>query len=76
MGRWGIRQNRFDKLRRVMQFGPSDDASFLENDWCFVEELVQMFNAHMHDHVTAGWLLGCDESMIAWRGQVGDSMRL
>ena len=70
MGRWGISQNRFEKLRRVLQFGPRDDASFDNNEWCFVEELVDTYNEHMLEAVTAGWLLGVDESMIAWRGQV------
>lgn len=33
--------------------------------------LCEAFNAHMQLKVNAGWLLACDESMIAWRGKQG-----
>lgn len=70
MGRWGMSENRFSLLRSRLRFGPSDDASFDQNEWCFVEELVDTFNKHMCESITAGWLLGADESMSAWRGKV------
>ena len=54
-----------------MRFGPTDDASFELNEWCFVEGLVDEFNAHMQDTVNPGWLLAPDESMSAWRGKQG-----
>ena len=47
MGRFGMGQNRFFKLRSVLRHGPSDDASFDANEWCFVEPLVDAFNSHM-----------------------------
>ena len=71
MGRFGISQNRFDKVRSVFRCGPSDDASFDANDWCFCEGLVDAFNDHNQHAVIAGWLLGADESISAWRGKVG-----
>ena len=40
MGRFGICQNRFIKLKSVMRFGPEDDDSFNTNEWCFVDGLV------------------------------------
>ena len=71
MGRFGMSKNRFDKLRAIFSYGPSDDAAFAENDWCFCEPMVDAFNEHMHKQVNPGWLLAPDESMSAWRGKVG-----
>ena len=71
MGRFGISQNRFDKLRSVWRVGPTDDESYEQNEWCIVEGLVDSFNSHMFKQVNAGWLLGVDESISAWRGKVG-----
>jgi hypothetical protein len=71
MGRFGLAKNRFDTLRSKLRCGPSDDAFFEENDWCFVEPLLTAFNSTMQATVHAGWLIGCDESMSAWRGKQG-----
>ena len=66
-----ISQNRFDLIRARFRCGPSDDAALAENEWCFFENIVDSFNAHVPQQITAGWLLAPDESMGAWRGQVG-----
>lgn len=71
MGRFGMTENRFSKIRAVFRCGPSDAASFAANDWCFVENILDGFNQRMSEQFTAGWLLGTDESMGAWRGKVG-----
>jgi hypothetical protein len=71
MGRYGINQNRFDKLRSIFRSGPADDASFDANDWCFVDGLVDAFNKNRKEGINPGWLLAPDESMSAWRGKVG-----
>ena len=71
MGRFGMTENRFSKIRAVFRCGPSDDASLDANDWSFVENISDGFNAHMCEQITPGWLLGADESMCAWRGKVG-----
>ncbi|KAL1519186.1 hypothetical protein AB1Y20_003446 [Prymnesium parvum] len=71
MGRHGMSQNRFFKIRSVFTCGPTDDASFADNEWCFVENILNSFNSSMQDKVIPGWLLAPDESMSAWRGKVG-----
>ena len=71
MGRFGMSQNRFMAIKARLRFGPEDDDSFAENEWCFVEKLVTAFNDHMYDVIIPGWLLAPDESMFAWRGKVG-----
>lgn len=71
MGRFGMTQNRFNKLRSIIRFGPTDDAAFEQNEWCHVEGLVDEFNEHMEATVIPGWLLAPDESMSAWRGKQG-----
>ena len=71
MGRFGMSQNRFMAIKARLRFGPEDDDSFAENEWCFVEKLVTAFNDHMDDVIIPGWLLAPDESMFAWRGKVG-----
>ena len=70
-GRFGMPINRFMKIKSILRFGPSDDASFDQNSWCFVETLVDAWNEHMFESVHSGWLLGMDESMFAWLGKVG-----
>ena len=75
MGRFGLSITRFNLLRRTLRFGPEDDASFERDKWCTVRGLVDSFNDHMFDAFTPGWLLTVDESMIAWRGQVGQKNR-
>lgn len=71
MGRFGISKNRFDKLRSVFRCGPSDDLAFSQNEWCFVEPLLDAFNSHNIKQIIPGWLLGPDESIGAWRGKEG-----
>ena len=71
MGRFGMTQNRFNKIRSVLRIGPDDDASFDLNEWCHVEGLMEDFNEHMQTAVNAVWLLAPDESMSAWRGKQG-----
>ena len=70
MGRFGMTKHRFNQLRRVLRFGPSDEESFAKDSWCFVEQLVETFNQHNLEAVDAGWLLAVDELMIGWRGKV------
>ena len=76
MGRFGMCQNRFMKLKSVMHFGPEDDDSFNTNEWCFVDGLVDAFNEHMGDVLIPGWLLGPDESIFAWHGKIGKRNRM
>lgn len=71
MGRFGMSHNRFMKIKSVLRTGPSDDASFQANDWCFCEPLLDAFNEHMQNQIIPGWLLGADESISAWRGKAG-----
>ena len=71
MGRYGMTLNRWKKLRAKMAFGPSDDASFDADNWCFVRTLVDKFNTHMATVVGPSWLCCIDETMCAWRGMVG-----
>ena len=71
MGRFGISRNRFNKIRSVFRCGPSDDVSFAQNEWCFVEPVLDAFNDHTFKQVIAGWLLAEDETMSAWRGKQG-----
>lgn len=71
MGRHGISLHRFKKIRSVISFGPSDETSLRSDPWAFIRPVVDDFNTHMHDAFNPGWLLTCDESMIAWRGAVG-----
>ena len=71
MGRFGMTENRFSKIRSAFRCGPSDAASLDANEWSFVENISDGFNAHMCEQITPGWLLGADESMCAWRGKVG-----
>ncbi|KAL1528519.1 hypothetical protein AB1Y20_009862 [Prymnesium parvum] len=71
MGRHGMPLNRFKKLRSVLSFGPSDEPSLQEDPWAFVRPLVDTFNQHRVNYFNPGWLLTADESMFAWRGQVG-----
>lgn len=71
MGRHGMSLNRFRKIRSVLTFGPSDEASLRDDPWAFVRKLVDTFNSHRASSVSPGWLMTIDESMIAWRGQVG-----
>ena len=71
MGRFGLSLNRFKKLRATITFGPEDELSFARDEWCFVRRLLTSFNQTMASAFTPGWLLGIDESMFAWRGQVG-----
>ena len=62
MGRFGMSINRFMKIKAQLRFGPEDDDSFAQNEWCFVDSLVHAFNEHMNDVVMPGWLLAPDES--------------
>ena len=72
MGRHGMPKNRFKAIRAAMRFGPSDDASFDLDEWCFVQPMVDAFNTHMAEIINPrDWLLCCDESMCAWRGKQG-----
>ena len=71
MGRFGMSQGRFNKIKSKLRFGPSDQASFEENKWCHLDPMVDAFNAAMKMCIIAGWLLAPDESMFAWLGQVG-----
>jgi hypothetical protein len=59
------------RINPKLRCRPSEDASFEANDWCFVEPLMTAFNLTMQATVRAGWLIGCDESMSAWRGKQG-----
>lgn len=40
MGRHGMSKNRWKAIRGALAFGPSDDASFDRNEWCFIEPMV------------------------------------
>ena len=55
----------------MLSFGPSDDAAFVRNPWCFVKPIFDGFNEHMPEVISPGWLITTDESMVAWRGKVG-----
>lgn len=71
MGRHGMSKNRWKAIRSALAFGPSDDASFDRDEWCFVDPMVTAFNEQMADVVNPGWLLCVDETMSAWRGKQG-----
>ena len=72
MGRHGMSYARFKKLRTALRFGPSDEQSLRADHWAFVRQLVDTFNEHRAgDYMKPGWLITADESMFAWRGQVG-----
>lgn len=71
MGRHGMSFNRFKRIRSALAFGPSDEATLRADPWAFVRKLVDDFNTHRATAISPGWLLTVDESMIAWRGQVG-----
>ena len=75
MGRHGISKNRFKAIRNALAFGPSDDASFDLDGWCFIQPMVDAFNEHMNDIFCPGWLLTLDESMSAYRGKQGQRDR-
>ena len=71
MGRHGMSKNRWKAIRSALAFGPSDDASFDQDEWCFIDPMVTAFNEHMADVVNPGWLQCVDETMSAWRGKQG-----
>jgi hypothetical protein len=71
MGRHGMGKNRWQAIKTALAFGPSDDASFDADDWCFIQPMVDAFNEHMAEVINPGWMLCIDESMSAWRGKVG-----
>ena len=71
IGQHGMTLNRFKKIRSVLSFGPSDEATLRGDHWAFVRGLVDAYNKNRADNITAGWLLTADETMFAWRGQVG-----
>mmetsp|Transcript_44488 Transcript_44488/g.102007 ORF Transcript_44488/g.102007 Transcript_44488/m.102007 type:complete len:134 (-) Transcript_44488:65-466(-) len=71
IGRHGMSLNRFKKIRATLSFGPSDETTLRADPWAFVRKLVDAFNSHRATAISPGWLLTVDESMIAWRGQVG-----
>jgi len=64
-------KNRWKAVRSALAFGPSDDASFDRDEWCFIDPMVTAFNEQMADVVNPGWLLCVDETMSAWRGKQG-----
>ena len=71
MGQHGMVINRWEKIKRVLSFGPEDPAAMAADPWCFVRPLINAFNEHVPKAITAGWLLSVDELMSAWRGEVG-----
>ena len=71
MGRHGMSKNGFKAIRAALRFGPSDDASFALDGWCFIQPMVDAFNTQMAEIINPGWLLTCDESMCAYRGKQG-----
>lgn len=42
LGRHGMCHNRFKKIRSVLSFGPSDEATLRQDPWAFVRCLVQI----------------------------------
>ena len=71
MGRHGMTLSRFKKIRSVLAFGPSDEASLRRDAWAFVRPLVDAYNDCREHGISPGWALTADETMFAWRGQVG-----
>ena len=71
MGRHGMTYAEFKKIRSVLSFGPSDEASLRADNWAFVRNLVTLYNKSREEVVTPGWLITGDETMVAWRGQNG-----
>ena len=65
MGRHGMSKNRWKAIHSALAFGPSDSAAFDRDEWCFVQPMVDAFNAHMADVVNPDWLLTVDESICA-----------
>ena len=55
----------------MLSFGPSDDASFAADPWCFVRPALDVLNEHTCAVVIPGWLLLTDEEMNAYRGMIG-----
>ena len=72
-GRHGMTKDEWRKIFQLMSFGPSDDDAFDADEWCFVAPVLDAFNEHTSTAYHPGWMLTCDESMVAWKGQTGES---